>query len=146
MLKEELVCKTCMILVRHFSNLIQHDGEGFHTRIFQHILHPEYSFVGAGKSKEVISGGKSYPEHVVPCAVLISEIKRLINSGNFEIEEIARLLQKHWKVAIITPEQARYIDHKLGYKSSMPEGWCFETGDTFARLNAANIELVQENQ
>ena len=145
MTKDELVYRTCVALVRHFSNIIEYGNVGFHTRIFQHILHPEYDFVGAGKSKEVTEDSGSYPEHVVPCAVLIKETKRLLEEGKYEIEEIARMLQKHWKVVMITPEQARFIDYELGYKSSMPDGWNFETGDTFARLIAASINLVPTN-
>jgi len=142
MTKKELVYKTCVFLVGHFSNLVEYGDLGFHTRIFSHVLHPEYAFVGAGKSKEVVDGAKPYPEHVVPCGVLINEITRLIKLGKLSHEEIARLLQKHWKVAMITRQQADYIGHTLGYKSSMPEGWDFETGDTFARFNAANINLI----
>ena len=143
--KEELVYRTCIVLVRHFINLTEYGSGGFHTRIFQHILHPEYEFVGAGKSKEVISGSAAYPEHVVPCAVLIRETRQLIDMKEYAVEEIARLLQKNWKVVMITPEQAQYIDHKLGYKSSMPDGWDFKTGDTFVRLKAANIRIITDN-
>ena len=48
------------------------------------------------------------------------------------------MLMKHWKVALITKDQAREIDRH--YKSEMPEGWTFETGDTMARLSG--IELL----
>jgi hypothetical protein len=55
--------------------------------------------------------------------------------------EVARLLAKHWKVALITKEEQRRLDFELGLKSSMPAGWTFEKGDTFARLNVAGITL-----
>ena len=140
--KEELVNRTCVILVRHFANLVDY-GDGFHTRIFEHVLHPEYDFVGVGMSQEAVKSEHRYPEHVVPCAVLVQETRRLIEGGKHSVEEIAQLLRKHWKVALLSREQSRYIDHHLHYKSSMPDGWDFETGDTFARLIAANIVLIE---
>jgi len=139
--REELVSKTCLVIVQHFRNLLEADIGGFNSRIFQHMLHWEYDFVGIGQSKEVTSETGFHPEHVVPCAVLISETCRIIKENKLNDIEIARLLQKHWKIARITKDQARYIDYELGYKSSMPEGWKFETGDTLARLKLANIEL-----
>jgi hypothetical protein len=51
--KSELVFQTCIVLVQHFSNLVKSGRGGFHTRIFQYIIHPEYEFVGMGQSPEV---------------------------------------------------------------------------------------------
>ncbi|WP_139225223.1 hypothetical protein [Nitrosomonas sp. Nm34] len=115
---------------------------GFNSRIFQHMLHWEIDFVGIGQSVEVTIESGFHPEHVVPCAVLISETCRLIEGNVLSNTEIAKLLQKHWKIARITKEQAKQIDFVLGYKSTMPPGWCFESGETLARLEAANITLV----
>ena len=143
MKKEDLVYKTCLVIIQHFKNLIEYGSKGFHSRIFEYLLHPQYEYVGAGKSKEVKEGSDPYPEHVVPCAVLRDETKRLIKENRND-EYIAKMLQKHWKVAMITQEQANYLDKKLGYKSTMPDGWNFEIGDTFARLKAANIILIPD--
>jgi hypothetical protein len=140
--KEELTYQTCVLLVQHFRNLIEAKVGGFHSRIFQHMLHWEFDFVGIGQSAEVINESGFHPEHVVPCAVLISETCRLIQENVLNDMEIAKLLQKHWKIARITKEQARQLDFDLGYKSKMPLGWCFESGDTLARLNEAKITLV----
>jgi hypothetical protein len=142
--QEELVYQTCILLIKHFKNLIDAEHIGFNSRIFQHMLHWEYDFVGIGHSAEVNLEAEihPHPEHVVPCAFLIEESRRLIIEGRLSDEEIARLLQKHWKIARITREQARYIDFELGYKSTMPPGWSFENGDTLARLNLANIAII----
>ena len=139
--KNELVYKTCLLLVQHFRNLLDAKFGGFNSRIFQHMLHWEYEFVGIGESIELKDESTFHPEHVVPCAVLISETCRLIELNVLSNEEIATLLQKHWKIAKITKEQAKHIDYKLGYKSSMPKDWSFETGNTLARLELAKITL-----
>jgi hypothetical protein len=140
--KEELVYRTCVLLVQHFRNLIDARAGGFncgfHSRIFQHMLHWEFDFVGIGQSAEVTNESGFHPEHVVPCAVLISETCRLIEGNVLNDTEIAKLLQKHWKIARITKEQALGIDKH--YKSTMPPSWCFESGETLARL--AHIKLV----
>jgi hypothetical protein len=138
--KEDLVSATCLLLVRHFRNLIAHNGYGIHTRVFQHMLHPEKEFVFSGVSTELKNGDEHHHEHVVPCVVLISECCRLINE-NHPDEYIAELLKKHWKVAHITKDQALKLDQKLRLKTTMPKEWKFEAGDTLARFNEAGIML-----
>lgn len=136
-----VVLKTCTLLVAHFRNLHEQGSKGFHTRLFSHMLHPEQHFVFAGRSAAVQPGIPTHPEHVVPCAVLISECRRLITEGATDAH-IAALLAKHWKVATITKKEQQDLDSKLGFKSRMPPGWRFEDGDTFARLHAAEITLT----
>ncbi len=140
--KEELVYRTCVLLIQHFRNLLQAGIGGFNSRIFQYMLHWEYDFVGVGQSAEVTNESGYHPEHVVPCAVLIEETCRLIKENVLNDTEIAKLLQKHWKIARITKEQAKQIDFGLGHKSTMSPGWCFESGETLARLNAVKITLL----
>ncbi len=140
-----VVRATCLLLVQHFRNLMElsDSGYGFHTRIFSHILHPEHRFVYAGQSEQVTADTPTHPEHVVPCATLIEECKRLISTGTHTDEQIANLLQKHWKLAIITKKEQMMLDYDHGYKSTMPKNWSFETGDTFERFKLANINLRQ---
>lgn len=138
----DIVLKTCRLLVSHFRNLVEHGDLGFHTRLFSHMLHPEPRFVFAGVSQAVTEDTPTHPEHVVPCAKLITECQRLIREGILSDEEIASLLAKHWKVATITKEEQRRLDYELGFKSDMPPEWRFEDGDTFARLSRAGIVLV----
>lgn len=141
--KEQIVYRTCLIIVRHIRNHVEEDRGGINTRLFSHILHPEVDYVYAGRSPEVVDGSDMHPEHVVPCAVLVDETRRLIreDKANDKEIEIAQLLHRHWKIVFITKKQARYIDVDLGYKSSMPRDWYFETGDTFARLKLARITI-----
>ena len=92
--KTQIVLKTCILLVSHFRNLHENKGLGFHTRLFSHILHPEREFVFAGRSVNVNQDTDTHPEHIVPCAVLISECRRMISQGATD-EQIAPLLAKH---------------------------------------------------
>ena len=146
--KNEIIFHTCLLLVKHFRMMKENDL-AIHTRLFSHILHPEQKFVHIGNSNNVTEDTKNHPEHVVPCLVLIDETCRLIENEEMNDEQIASLLQKHWKIATITKDEAHKVDHKLGYKSKMPDGWCFETGDTLARLKEADIDtspFVEKNK
>lgn len=139
----DVVYETCLLLVAHFRNLLFNGKNfGFHTRLFSHMLHPEREFVFAGKSTKVDSDTPTHPEHVVPCAVLVTECQRLIKEGQYSDPEIARLLQKHWRVAAITRDEQKRLDSDLKLKSKMPDGWTFDNGDTFARFTVAQIELI----
>jgi hypothetical protein len=66
-----------------------------------------------------------------------------LNEGKDEVY-IAGLLEKHWKIAHITKDQAERLDKKpINLKSTMPEGWRFESGNTLARLEKIGItELI----
>lgn len=139
----ESVYRASLLLVKHFRDCIERNGKGFHSRVFSHFLHPEIDFIGAGKSQEVIDGEPAHLEHIVPCSVLYKESCRLI-TGSMPEDKVAQLLAKHWKVAYISKKQASQLDSKSGLdlKHRMPDGWCFESGDTYERLNLAKIELL----
>jgi hypothetical protein len=140
--KEQVVYRTALQLVEHFSDCLQTEKRGVHSRIFSHLLNPEQYFVAIGQSQEVIDGAPPHVEHIVPCAVLINESFKLIEN-NEPKEDIAKLIVKHWKIAIISKEQAKHLDTKegLGLKNTMPEGWDYKTGNTYARLEVAGIKL-----
>lgn len=137
----ELLASTCRLVIAHVRNVDRHGGAGLHTRLFSHLLHPEERFVFAGRSSRLSEGQASRLEHVVPCAVLLSETRRLIGQGMSDAI-VASLLARHWRVARITTDEQRMLDDALGLKSTMPTGWCFETGETLARFNAAGITLL----
>lgn len=135
-----IISQTCQLLVAHIRNLLE-AGYNSNSRLFSHMLHPEKDFVFAGKSIAVTAETPTHPEHVVPCAFMIKEIQRMIKDGAQD-EQIASLLNKHWKVATITKEEQQRLDFKLGYKSTMPPEWRFEDGDTFKRFELADITIV----
>jgi len=47
--------------------------------------------------------------------------------------------------AYITPAEAHLLDIELGLKTTMPDGWNFESGSVMARLEEAGIQLVLED-
>jgi hypothetical protein len=137
---EALITRTCHLVVAHLRNVDQHGGKGLHTRLFSHLLHPEEDFVFAGRSIRLQPGMPSRLEHVVPCAVMLRECRRLIGEGSAD-EAIALLLASHWRVARITLDEQQRLDKALRLKSTMPAGWRFESGATLARFTAAGITL-----
>ena len=139
----DYIFKTCKLLVDYFKLAIEYNESSFHTRIFVHVLHPQEKFLFSGESINIKDTTITYLEHVVPCVVLGDEVIRLIKENKLSNDEIATLLQKHWKVARITKEEQKYLDLKknLNLKSSMPKGWNFEEGDTFARFKLGKIIL-----
>jgi hypothetical protein len=141
----EVVYRASKTVVQLIRNHVEEERGGIHSRLFSHMLHPERDFVCIGQSDAVKGGASAHPEHLVPCTILIQEVRRLLTESRLTDDEIAALLQKHWKIALISKEQARHIDFDLGYKSRMPDGWMFETGETLARLQSANISLVALN-
>ena len=82
----DVVYETCLLLVTHFRNLIQH-GKPVSTQESFDMLHPEKEFVYAGKSEKVGTDTPTHPEHVVPCAKLITECQRLIREGKHSDEQ-----------------------------------------------------------
>ena len=137
----------CQLLVGFFRKHVEEEDKGqpkgLHSRIFQYVLHPEKDYVYYGASESASEDAPNHPEHVVPCAVLISECCRLVREKKTD-DEIVPLLMKHWKIVAITKDEQGRLDNKhgLNLKSSMPKGWSFETGDTFERLVEAEIKVI----
>lgn len=142
---DEILESACNALVGLFRDQVQSGRNCVHSRIFNYVLHPEANYVGCGRSISLSEEEKAHPEHIVPCSVLVGESFRLIKEGVRSDEEIAGMLQRHWKIAQITKAEARFLDSDLKLKSKMPSGWRFEDGDTFARLDAAGITLVSDS-
>ena len=139
--KDEVHYRACKALIGLFRDQIEEGSECVHSRIFNYILHPESKYVSCGFSLEAKASQATHPEHDVPCAFLIKECFRLIKEGSLSDNKIAKLLQKHWKIATISKAEAKRLDSELGLKSTMPEGWRFEDGDPFARLEIAGIKI-----
>lgn len=142
----QFVYATCRLLVEHFRNIdsLDSNGLGFHSRLFSHILHPEEKFILEGCSEGAIARRPTRLEHLVPCVVLFTETKRLLREGRLTGDEIAKLLQKNWRVARITKAEQELLDNV--HKSTMPTGWDYETGSPLARLLIAKIELKEHKQ
>lgn len=139
----QFVRATCRLLVEHFNNIttLDSNGCGFHSRVFSHVLHPEEKFILEGYSAGALTGQPTRLEHLVPCIVLFNETKRLLDEGKLTRDEIAQLLQKHWRVARITQSEQQTLDYIHKLKTTMPIGWKYETDSTLARLEVAHIKL-----
>ena len=134
--------------MKHLRVCIQY-GSGWNTDIFIHLLNKkEEELISMGESEAIKANNlmkkDTHLEHIVPRLILLLETRKLIEKGRLTDEKIARLLQKHWKVARISREEQQKLDLKneLDLKQTMPEGWTFEKGDTLERLKIAGIILV----
>ncbi|MEL5848967.1 MAG: hypothetical protein U7M05_06320 [Candidatus Igneacidithiobacillus chanchocoensis] len=88
------------------------------------------------------STGGHYNEHVVPRVLLCQichEILAIDSSGK-SLKRISEIIKKHLKVVQITKEEQQKLDRE--FKVSMPPGWDYESGDTFARLKEVGIEFT----
>jgi hypothetical protein len=108
---------------------------GIHSRIFEVLIYDEY--VENGQS---INGG-NYREHVVPCALIRNECLTMYINGK-TIADVVNMIDRHLRIVRITPEEARHMDHGLGLKDKMPDGWRFGIDDPLARLHKAGIKLA----
>lgn len=132
-------------VLRHYWAEQQNDSKQearVHIRLFDTLV-PDIEVVG----KSINGGG--HKEHLVPCALLRNQAFAMFWEGkeaNKDISDVenkvAAMFGKYLRVAHITPAEAHHLDHVLKLKTSMPDGWDFETGSVMARLEAARIELV----
>lgn len=132
-------------VLRHFWEEQLHDEKRearVHTRLFDPLIHK--GLITEGKSLE----GGGHVEHLVPCALLRDHAFKIFWKGKDENrdiseteKEVAELLGRFLRIAHITPAEARRLDHELGLKTTMPDGWNFETGSVMARLEKAGIKL-----
>lgn len=72
-------------------------------------------------------------EHPVPSSVVMHAIK----SSNRTASKIGLLLDVADCVTLISKDEDRLISKK--YKSKMPDGWEFDTGNPFARYDFFNV-------
>ena len=146
MTKNDFIYNICLVYVQHMKVCIEY-GSGWNTYMFSHLFNrKEEDLISLGKSKAIQENSQTRLEHLVPKAILLIETRRLIEEKKLSDEKIARLLQKHWKVARITKKEQEQLDLKcnLNLKQTMPNGWSYEKDDTLARLKLAKIELIQD--
>lgn len=117
--------------VRHMWEETGHSD----SRVFIEPIVPN-AFVLVGRSPN-----GAYKEHVVPRVLICEECHRMFerDSSDEALHSVARFIGKFLKVVLITQEEQRRLDYELGLKQRMPDGWTFETGSVFARLEAACI-------
>lgn len=80
---------------------------------------------------------KSRREHVVPCVRIHNKVIEMAQNGH-SIEEIAKFIEDHMIIVMISDRQRIHVDETLGYRDSMPENWNW--GDNvYERLDKAGI-------
>lgn len=125
-------------VLRHFWEEQQDDENRearVHTRLFDPLI-PE-GYINAGQSKN----GGVHIEHLVPCALLRDHAFKMYWEGK-AVKDVAEMLGRFLRIAHITSAEAHHLDHELGLKTTMPDGWNCETGSVMARLEAGGIELA----
>ncbi len=115
------------------------EGRVGSTRIFEHVVPDEWIICGQSSS------GGNYREHVVPCSLIRDQSIKMYQSGK-SVEEVARMIERHLAIVIISDEERNRLDNKCGWKTTMPSGWEFEVGDPFARLTMAGISIRQSDR
>jgi len=114
------------------------ESEGYEgdTRYLREPMIPN-KLVEVGRSKK----GGSYYEHVVPLALLRDRYLQMFEEGK-NIEEVAEFLRRHVKIVRITREEQQRLDHELGLKTRMPDGWLFDdvNADIYHRLGVCGID------
>lgn len=77
----------------------------------------------------------------MPCTFLRDLAFKMYWDGKSE-KHIAEMLRRLLCIAYITPAEAHLLDNELGLKTTIPDGWNFESGSVKARLEEAGIQLV----
>lgn len=86
-------------------------------------------------------GNRYRIEHVIPTEVVYKHLLHLNNEGRLTLDYVKSLLDSRLACAIITEQEDLELNKK--YKSSMPDGWDFDSGDPMARYIAAGIKMHQ---
>lgn len=113
------------------------------TRLLETMMIPD-NLVTVGESTK----GNNYREHIVPRMMLLVHCHEVIfpeyaNNEGGAVEKAVDLFDRFLKIVRISKEEDQpLLDHsdKGDLKTSMPDGWSFEEGSPFARLDAAGIE------
>ena len=90
------------------------------------------------KSRRKIKGLRH--EHVVPLSVLRDMLFNNASVRAGDANEVSRILAENLHSAVITREEALYIDKT--YRTTMPEGWKPGT-DPFIRYELLDVELLE---
>ena len=113
------------------------ENRGTHSRLLEMLVPDSYITIGTS------GNGSGWREHLVPLARIRDECHKIFEAGG-TVDQAARFIDAHLKVAHITREERNRLDYELGLKSKMPDDWA--PGDYLARLRAAGIDLDDRPQ
>ena len=107
------------------------------TRLLLPPLIP-HEFVTVGESV----AGTEHREHVIPRNVICYRCHEMFAAGS-SIEAVATFIRRHLQIVHISREEQQRLDSgkELNLRQRMPDGWSFESGKLYARLEAAKIEI-----
>jgi hypothetical protein len=94
-----------------------------------------------GRKAELL-GNPTWREHPNPVDWIITTGFGMYNDGN-TIFEVAGMIKRNLKLAIISREEQDLLDNKLGLRTTMPEGFV-DGNDPLTRLKYAGI-LLENN-
>lgn len=133
---EEILARRTMRLAELLRDHWE-ENSGFDTRFFEPpFIHDHMVFRGRS------TRGIGYREHIVPRIVIRDGCLSMLNSGA-TVADLQRAIVQNLGILEITPEEARHLDFDLRMKTTMPVGWRFGIDDPFARIRAANIEIIE---
>lgn len=132
--REELIDRSFYRMAWNIHHLWTETGASDTRLLAEPII--ANKLVTVGKSRK----GHGHKEHVVPRVMLCEEAHHMFGRGE-PIEAVAAFLKKYVKIVLITKDEQQHLDHTLGLKQCMPDGWSFVSGDPFARLYVAGIEF-----
>ena len=107
------------------------------TRLLLPPLIPdEYVMVGESTS------GNDHREHVIPRNVICDRCYEMFAAG-LSIETVATFIRKYLRIVRVSNEEQQRLDrqNELNLKQRMPDGWSFDSGNMYARLDAAGIRV-----
>lgn len=107
-----------------------------HTRLLDEPLISDH-LVEVGQSLK----GADRREHVIPLKLIYDRCEKMFESGA-SVQSVAEFLQRHVRIVRIANVERQKIDHTLGLKTKMPEGWSFDDpgADIYARLRLGEVE------
>ena len=131
--KEERIQRTFLRVARVLHEVWE-EGWG-HTRLLDEPMIPTH-LVEVGRSL----AGTDHREHVVPLLAIYNRCEEMFAAGQ-SLAEVSEFLRKHVMIVWISKTEQQRIDHQLGLKSKMPEGWSFDDdgADVFARLRLGGV-------
>lgn len=121
----------------------------------QRLLNNFRTLLGADSVDHLITKGRSYEydtlcdhddvekeksrrEHVVPCVRIHNRVIEMAQNGH-SVEEIAKFIEDHMIIVMISDRERFQVDVTLGYRDSMPENWNWGD-DVYERLTKAGIK------
>lgn len=133
------------MLVMVIENAKKHKDLGHTTRIYSQYLRyamDEFAYVNLHQSDE--AKGKTKKEvvrdHVVPHSLVMD---KLFAIKELNQNSVWRVIKKYYIICSITKEEDRKLSSK-GFKSKMPNGWCENEENLFARYEEVGINYSKQ--